>query len=308
MRRHLTTLLKLAVTAVGLTLALRAVDLRALLVQLRSADAGWLALALALMVASLVVRAGRWGVLLAGLGARVPLRRLVALYFIGNFFNSFLPSGFGGDAVRVVEAAHDVPASVAAGTVVVDRLTGLLMLFAMALAGLPLRPSTFPPDLLRAVVALCAGGLAAGGVLLFGRFLQTPLTWLAARRPGGIVAKGVGALGNVLAAVQGCGRPALARALAVSLLFNLMLVGWWAAVGAALRLDVSFGYYLLVVPVLSVALLVPSIGGLGVNEWLAPLLFAGAGVAPEAAVALSLLQFVLLRLSSLLGAPVYLLR
>ena len=91
----------------------------------------------------------------------------------------------------------------------------------------------------------------------------------------------------------------------VSVVFNLMQVGWWATTGRALGLSVPFGHYLLVVPVMSLALLVPSIGGLGVRESMAPALFAGAGVAPEQAVALTLLVFGLERVASLLGAPVY---
>ena len=64
---------------------------------------------------------------------------------------------------------------------------------------------------------------------------------------------------------------------------------------------------MLVVPLLSLALLAPSISGLGVRESLAPLLFMGAGISAENAIALSLLEFVLLRVVSLFGAPVYLL-
>ena len=50
----------------------------------------------------------------------------------------------------------------------------------------------------------------------------------------------------------------------------------------------------------------PSIGGLGVRGSVAPAVFAGAGLAPEQAVALTLLVFGLERVASLLGAPVYL--
>ena len=52
-------------------------------------------------------------------------------------------------------------------------------------------------------------------------------------------------------------------------------------------------------------MLMPSIGGLGVREFLAPALFAGAGLSPEQAIALTLVVFALERLSGLLGAPVY---
>ena len=56
----------------------------------------------------------------------------------------------------------------------------------------------------------------------------------------------------------------------------------------------------------ALALLVPSIGGLGVRENLAPALFPGAGISAVQAVALTLLVFGLERIASLLGAPVYL--
>ena len=73
------------------------------------------------------------GILVRSLHADVPFKRLVELYFVGGFFNVFLPSGFGGDVVRILELAQDVPAGLAAGTVIIDRLTGLMMLFALAL-------------------------------------------------------------------------------------------------------------------------------------------------------------------------------
>jgi hypothetical protein len=61
----------------------------------------------------------------------------------------------------------------------------------------------------------------------------------------------------------------------------------------------------LVVPLFSLAMLIPSIGGLGVRELLAPMLFAPAGLTAEQAIALTLLVFGLERLSGLLGGPLY---
>ena len=52
--------------------------------------------ALVLMIAGTALRAVRWRVLLQALGIVVPLRRLVHLYFVGAFFNIFLPTGFFG--------------------------------------------------------------------------------------------------------------------------------------------------------------------------------------------------------------------
>ena len=54
------------------------------------------------------------------------------------------------------------------------------------------------------------------------------------------------------------------------------------------------------------ALMVPSIGGLGVREGLSSLLFASAGVTEAEGAALSLVIFVLNRAVSVVGGLVYL--
>jgi uncharacterized membrane protein YbhN (UPF0104 family) len=303
MRKHLSTILKVTVTLLGLGYVLLNVPLQNIQEAIVDVQWGWLALAFVLATASLALRAYRWLLLLRGLDVPISFGRLVELYFVGNFFNAFLPSGFGGDAVRIVEIARDVPTNIAAGTVIVDRLTGLLMLFVMALAALPFRPSDFPQDLFWLITAVSVIGLTGGIILLEGSLIRRFGGWLPAK----LSPVGSGPIAKLLQAVQGCGRRAIFGALAVSTIFNLLLVSWWYLVGLSIGLEVSFFYYLLVVPIMSVALLVPSVSGLGVREYLAPLLFAGASVEAGSAVALSLLVFAIMRLSSLLGAPVYIL-
>ncbi len=301
MRKYATNLLKIGVTILGLYLVLREVDLAAIVETLRRANLWWVLATFLLMNASLVLRAFRWLLLLRGVGASIRFGRLVELYFVGNFFNMFLLSGFGGDVVRVLEVARDVPGSVATGTVILDRFTGLLMLFVMSLFVLPFRPADFPD----VVVGLTVGGALGGGLLLLllmqGKLLRRLGSWL----PGPLSPVGDGPIARLLQAVEGCGWQAVGKALGVSLVFNLMLALWWKTASLALGLEISFGYMLLVVPTLSVLMLVPSVSGLGPREVMAPMLFAAAGAAPETAVALSFLVFVVLRLSGILGAPVY---
>jgi uncharacterized membrane protein YbhN (UPF0104 family) len=301
MRKHLGTILKIGVTVIGLGYVLWQVPLAQVIEVL--ADISWplFLLAVTINAASMVVRAYRWLLLLRSLGSVVAFWRLLELYYVGNFFNAFLPSGFGGDAVRILEASKDAPADVAAGTVIVDRLTGLLMLLVLALLTLPFRPAGFPDQLALVIFIFCIGGLVAGMLLLDGRLIRRFGGWL----PGPLSPVGDGAVAKVLKAVQGCGWKTIGIALAISAVFNFLLVGWWYVTGLALGFDIPYTYYLLVVPIMSVALLVPSIGGLGVREYLAPILFAGAGLSGAEAVALSLLVFVVMRVVSLLGGPVY---
>ena len=109
-RRHLFTLFKIGISVIGLAYVLWNIPAEQIREELTIVSWPWLFVAFSLVTLSLVLRAYRWLLLLRGLKAEVRFGRLVELYFVGNFFNAFLPSGFGGDAVRILEAARDVPA------------------------------------------------------------------------------------------------------------------------------------------------------------------------------------------------------
>jgi uncharacterized membrane protein YbhN (UPF0104 family) len=305
-QRPLVNVFKIAVTIGGLIFVILQFDLatigRALSAVATLNGLAWLAFSLALIGGSLVVRAYRWFIIVRGVGADVRFGRLVELYVVGNFFNAVLPSGFGGDIVRVVEMTQEMPAGVATGTVIMDRLTGLLALFAMALGVLPFRPAGFPMELLVVVALICGVGLAGGLTLLH----PTTAGFLLRRLPRALPKSARTFLDNLLQVIAGCGSQRVMVALAISVVFNLMLVGWWAAAARALGFAIPFGYLLLVIPILSIVLLIPSIGGLGVREALAPALLAAVPLSSEQAIALSLLVFALERAASLLGGPVYL--
>lgn len=301
LKKHLSSLIKIAVSVLGLAYVLWKIPAEQIRDELTIVSWPWLLVAFSLVTLSLVLRAFRWLLLLKGLNADVRFGRLVELYFVGNFFNAFLPSGFGGDAVRIIEAARDVPANIAAGTVIVDRLTGLLALFIMALLVLPFRPEQFPDYLTLTVATVCVAGLIAGAILFQGGLIRRFGSWLPAK----LSAEGEGPVAKLFDAIQGCGWRAITSAFGVSIIFNLILVAWWEAAARALGFDIPYSYLLLVVPILSVALLVPSISGLGVRELLAGPLFSAAGLANAQAVALSLLVWLIMRAVSLVGAPIY---
>lgn len=308
MKRFWNTLLRLSITGLGLWFAARQIDFNQLFELLAQADWRWVAAGFMLVNFSMAVRAWRWQRLLFGAGASRPgFGRLVELYFVGNFFNAFLPSGFGGDVVRAFEVTRELPADVAGGTVFLDRLTGLMVLFFLSLIALPFRPAEFPVLVARLVFWFSLGGLVASFVLLDGRLVK----WLgqqklAQRLPRAISPTGEGAMAKFLAAVSSCGWPAIWQAILISGIFSQLLVAWWMMATFALGTPVSFGYCLLVVPIMGVAQLVPTFGGLGVREMIAPVLFLGAGLSDAAAVSIPLIDFMMVRGSGLLGAPIYL--
>lgn len=84
------------------------------------------------------LQAWRWQRLLAAQGVPARPARVHALFWIGNFYNSFLPGGVAGDGVRLAALWRDHPehAAGAVASVAADRLIGLAALLVLAVLAL----------------------------------------------------------------------------------------------------------------------------------------------------------------------------
>ncbi|MBN1639776.1 MAG: flippase-like domain-containing protein [Anaerolineae bacterium] len=260
------------------------VDLRELSTVVAQARWAYLALGGVLAIAGVAIRALRWRALLRALDIAAPLRRLVGLYFVGTFFNSFLPSGLGGDAVRMMELARESKRTPEAiGTTLVDRANGLWVLFLMGLLALPFAARYIPLQ-----TAILLGGAAAvavaGGWLVMGTAF---VPWLGSR----VRLPGQAKLERFYGAVSGCGYAALGQASLVSLVFNLMNITINYLIARGLNVERPFWVFFAFAPLLSISLLVPSIGGLGVRETAHMLMYGTVGVGSAAATAMGLAQF-----------------
>jgi uncharacterized membrane protein YbhN (UPF0104 family) len=249
---------------------------------LRRADLRYLVAAFLLFVLSLIIRAYRWLVLLRSLAPSIPFGRLVRLYFVGQFFSSFLPSQFGGDVIRALELTQDTDSSAAIGTVLLDRMSGLMVLFVIGLAVLPFHASQMQPWLVWLLIGVSGGGLAAGALVLEGRFLRR----LTGHLPSALSLAGQGSLAKIYAAVTNCGWRAVLGAFGVSAVFNVanVVINWLC--GQAVGAGIGLGYFGAVTPLLSISGLVPSIGGWGVRETVSTAIFAPAGIDPNVSAAL----------------------
>jgi len=302
MKRRWLNLLRVLVSVGALGFLFWKIGLGETLAALRRADLRYLLAAFLLFVLSLVIRSYRWLVLIRGLDPRVPFGRLLRLYFVGQFFNTFLPSAFGGDVVRALELTQDTDTSAAIGTVLLDRMTGLLVLFVMGLAALPFHAAWMEPWLVGLLIGVAGGGLVVGALVLEGRFLRRLTGWL----PAGLSLTGHGALAKVYAAVTGCGWRAVMSAFGVSVVFNLVnvVINWLC--GQAVGVGVGLGYFFAVTPLLAVSGLVPSIGGWGVREAVSTALFAPTGAGANVAAALGMAVGLVTLASGLVGGCVYL--
>ncbi len=302
-RNRILNVLKVAVSLVGLAVVLlTGVDLDEVVQELVGMNWGLFLTALALFVSGALVRAYRWGALVWALDVPATWGRLVALYFVGAFFSQFLPTGVGGDAVKIYELARDdQKAASAISSVLVDRFVGLFVLFAMALLALAGGYELVEPRE-RLLIAVVFGGSLAAVALLLQR------TWIEAAGQRLGLARLLGRikiLRDLYGSVHLYGPAALLKATAASVVWNLILIGGYYLLGLAVGLELGLWHYFLFVPIISAGLLIPSVGGLGVREGITVILFTQVGVPEPQAKALALAYLVLIWINALVGGIIY---
>ncbi len=253
----------------------------------------WLA-ALALLAVTQVVSTVRWQFLAVALGFRRPLKQLTGIYFIGMYFNLLLPTSVGGDVVRAWYLDAGSGRRMAAFvSVFLDRVSGLLVLLALACVALVLTPLTLP-----AWVGWFVWGSAACALL---GLAAVPLL-------AGHGEKGASRRQRLLAALTVIRSP---RVLVGTTLMSLwvqaanVVIVW--LIGLAVGVDVPGAYYWIMVPMVSLLTMLPvSLNGMGVREWCAALFLAPFGVDRDTAIVLALLWFAVYAVASLSGGIVYL--
>ena len=269
-RKKTTTLLKLAVTAVLLWLLYRKVDFDAFAKIFANADGRWIPAYFAIAFLNMYLSSLRWRLFLRADGIEVPVRQLFASHWIASFCNFFLPSTVGGDVYRVADVGAK-SGSVARGgaSVFMDRLCGFLAMsflgFLFPLAGLRHVPREHWPWLLVPVAFFVA--FAAVFVLFVrGQGLLRRLVRLA---PAPVRGRIEGFTGKFLDSVAaGAARPAVvARAVAISLVFQMFVFTAIAVTGRVLRFPVPFAWYCVFAPLVCILEALPvSINGMGLRE------------------------------------------
>jgi len=303
MKAKLINLLRIIVSVGLLSLLLGRVGTTHTFEVLLQGDPGYLAGAFGVYLLGMIVRSYRWQILLKAQGISLPLRRLISLYFVGAFFSLFLPSGVGGDVVRMVKLARDSrKTALSVSTVLMDRVMGLLILFAIALVSLPFGYQMLTTEIVAVILILNLLGFGSIALLLeqsainaLARRLR-PLAWLLERRQ-------VSALYQSWQDYKGC---SLVGSAVMSLLFNVLLITTNILIAQALHATIDPGYFLFLIPLISFLLALPiSLSGLGVRESGYVYLFGQAGVPSPVAFSMSLCFYAITVGTGLIGGILY---
>ncbi len=263
-----------------------------------------------LYMAGQAVSAWKWQILLHPVRLEVPYLKVLAFYFAGMFFNLFLPTIVGGDAVKALMLARETGAPARATmSVFMERNLGLCALLIVAVGAAELAP---PVELfgmsLRVLTWLLAAGYAAANVVLMSPVVYRIVDRVVAATPLARVRHRADSLYEAIVPYKSAPGRILA-AVGLSFIFQGTVIAVVFLNARALALDVPLAAVAVFVPLVSLAGMVPvSVNGLGVREALYILLFGRIGVPVETAVSLALLYLAVTFLASLPGGLAYLMQ
>lgn len=312
MKKVALTALKIIVSAALIGWALKGLDWNKLAELWSEAELAWLLLSLTLLTVSYIMGAWQWNRILNIAEIPLTFSKTLAYYYIGLFFNNFLLSGMGGDLVRVYDAQKHATdpqrLSPALASVFLDRLTGLMaLIFLASVSGMFLIGRGESMKMFAAILALFFGWVI-GFFILFNRraaerLIKPVLKFLPARI--------YDRLEHLYSAVNRFkeSRSDLIRIFLIAVTVQLLRICSIWAIGHALGDKSDFLFYVLFVPLISLAASLPiSIGGTGPREQTTVFLFRRIGVGPELAFSVGFVTYIMSAISTVPGAILFMIR
>ena len=131
LRKRLLTALKIGVSALLIYFIFTKINFTDVIKTLKTGNPLYLLLGTLLVLISKVIASYRLNLYFHQIGIRITQGSNLRLYFLGMFYNLFLPGGIGGDAYKgyVVQKRFKSSAKKVVSVLLLDRLSGMLLIF-----------------------------------------------------------------------------------------------------------------------------------------------------------------------------------
>lgn len=255
----------------------------------------WFGVAVLVFWAAQIVSALRCVYVARTLGGDLDLATSIRAHFVGLWFNQVLPTGLGGDVVKIAILKKRIGIGIATRAVVIDRISGLMILMFMLLIQLPLYVVYFK-DLNWVIWAGSVTFVLFLSVLYFSYHAASIKS-----QPN--FHFGINHLIRIMADIWifRKGRP-LWEQFWTSFIVHLNGIVIFGLIGYSIGLDVVPILFFLAVPVVFIAALFPfSLAGWGVREIGAIWIFAMIGISKEGALGMSVGFGILLLIAGIPG-------
>ncbi len=303
MNKKIAVLLKVIVSLGLITFLINQVDFKAIVNILKNVDITMIIYAMILLTIQVFIATTRWQFVLKCQKIMLDYKNTLQILWSGLFFNQAMPSSVGGDVIRgYYLKKQGMTLGRATLGVLMDRLFGMVGLVLLVVASLPLLFELINDSIARSGVLFIALGISLALLFIF----------FTDKLPGNFshlrVIRGFYSLSQD-------GRHCIAERyngpiiLVISILIHLISVIAVMIMAAGLGINVEWSGFLLIIPLVTLMMVVPiSIAGWGVREGVMVVGFGYLGVAPEAALALSILYGLLMLVVALPGGVVWALK
>jgi uncharacterized protein (TIRG00374 family) len=289
---------------------LRKVRIEDIPTALKDVDLLLVAFSFSLHALGLLISAYRWQILIHAQEDDVPLGFLAKSYLVGNFFNLFLPTRFGGDVVRIWDGSRYSRSVLKSSAIVlVERFTGIIVLLSFAFA-----VSIVRLDMAKKLPVIWVSLLIGFfGLLAIFLFLTPPALFLLRKIPErGVLAKLKAKVTELreFILVYKKKRVLFFKALFWALLLQINVILHYYLAGRAFHMEIPLLDYFIFIPIILLILTIPvTIGGLGLREMLYIQIFSTYGVADYTAFSFSLIADIVFTLIiGIIGGIIFILR
>ncbi len=283
------TLVKVLISLILLSILWTKVDKASLVENIKGININFLPLIVFFILGNYIVSSMRWKKLLGIYEGveHISLFMLVKLYFIGSFFNNFLPTSIGGDVYKAFRLGKYInDQSKAFASTFMERFSGVVILALLASVGLI---TTYRWAGLGIFVLFCMG-------VVMGLFTLSLL---------GKKIKKIGKFIDALKAYRGR-KDIVSYALVTSVFVQLFSILTQHFIFISLGYNIPLTFSLFAFPVIILAsFLIPSQNSFGVQDALYAGFFSQVGVSVEGAFSASIVFHLIRLVVSLLGGLFY---
>lgn len=287
-KKNSSLFLKIFVSGVLLTIIFFRIDKQSLVQNIKLLDLRYAPLIILLLVLNYIVGAFRWKSLLVHKNShKASVSYLINLYFIGAFFNNFMPTTIGGDVYKVYKLGKKINNTVDSfSATFMERFTGVIALVLISVISLIKLLGLWGVLLLAGLVIGTVSGYLVLG-LLSSRFEKLKKIYDSI-------------------SLYKKHKRVIFWAFLTSFLIQLFAIFTQYFIFKALGITLPLIYSLSVFPIITLAsFFIPSLNGVGVQDALYMRFFLAMGVAEPLSLSASLIYHLFRLGVSLIGGVLY---
>ncbi len=300
-------LLKVVISSVLLFITLNNVDLEQLVLNFRQFELIYIPLIVGFLLLNYVISSVRWKKLLIFENSqKASLSYLMNLYFVGAFFNNFMPTSIGGDVYKVYKLGNKIGSKANAfSATFMERFTGMVALVLISYFGIvktwSIWLSFLPQEIAQSNLLLTMFKL----MIFLGFWVGAVAAFVFLK----ILAKKSKKLKKLYESIMVYKKEkeVMFWAFLTSFVVQLISIFTQFFIFKGLNVDMNIWYALAVFPVITLAsFFIPSLNGIGVQDAMYNQIFTAGGITTSTiALSASIIYHLFRLFVSLIGGFIY---